>query len=221
MSDPVFDYQFRLVVVGDTTVGKSSLLKSFTDARFEESMEPTIGADFFTRKLDLESGTKVKLQLWDTAGQERFRSITNHYFRNSVGVLLVYDITNRNSFDHLSDWLVEARSHIDPQVAVYVVIGHKLDRAVDREVTASEGQRFADGHGLRFFETSALTGENIEDAFLRFAQDIHDLLEKGVLSAGVNGWDGVKLGNSSKVERFELDKGSGDRENNVNKCCKV
>lgn len=215
LAEPLFDYQFRLIVIGDSTVGKSSLLKYFTDARFENSADPTIGADFYARKLEIKSGIKVKLQLWDTAGQERFRSITKSYYRNSVGVLLVYDITNRSSFDHLVDWLEEARFNIEPQLTVYTMIGHKADKPKrDRTVMAVEAQRFADLHGFRFFETSAVTGQNIENAFLAIAEDIYDMLEAGKVSVE-DGWDGITVGYRSGVEHLEHKNDVAEKE----KCC--
>ncbi len=99
--DPIFDYQFRLILIGDSTVGKSSLLRHFTDGTFAEVSDPTVGVDFFARVVRVDDGTRIKLQLWDTAGQERFRSITKSYYRNSVGALLVYDIGNADSFRHI------------------------------------------------------------------------------------------------------------------------
>ncbi|XP_071450573.1 ras-related protein Rab-39A-like [Hetaerina americana] len=129
MVDPVFEYQFRLILIGDSTVGKSSLLKYFTEGKFSQVSDPTVGVDFFARQVHVHDGTRIKLQLWDTAGQERFRSITKSYYRNSVGALLVYDITNRKSFENLPAWVTEARRHIQPHEPVFVVVGCKVDLA--------------------------------------------------------------------------------------------
>ncbi|XP_046398585.1 ras-related protein Rab-39B-like [Ischnura elegans] len=139
MVDPLFEYQFRLILIGDSTVGKSSLLKYFTEGKFAQVSDPTVGVDFFARLVQVKDGTRIKLQLWDTAGQERFRSITKSYFRNSVGALLVYDITNRKSFENLPAWALEARRHIQPHEPVFAVVGCKVDLAKDDEtVEASD-----------------------------------------------------------------------------------
>ena len=121
MVDPIFEYQFRVILIGDSTVGKSSLLRNFTDGTFAEVSDPTVGVDFFARLVKVKDGTAIKLQLWDTAGQERFRSITKSYYRNSVGVLIVYDICNQDSYSHIPIWMLEAKRHIEPHKAVFVL----------------------------------------------------------------------------------------------------
>ncbi|KAG8234008.1 hypothetical protein J437_LFUL013926 [Ladona fulva] len=138
MVDPLFEYQFRLILIGDSTVGKSSLLKYFTEGKFAKVSDPTVGVDFFARLVQVKDGTRIKLQLWDTAGQERFRSITKSYYRNSVGALLVYDITNRKSFEHLPNWITEARRHIHPHEPVFAVVGCKLDLVKDEDERSSQ-----------------------------------------------------------------------------------
>lgn len=191
--EPIFDYQFRLILIGDSTVGKSSLLRYFTDGKFAELCDPTVGVDFFARLVEVRPGIRVKLQLWDTAGQERFRSITRSYYRHSVGVIVVYDITNRTSFDHAVDWLQEARLHIDPFRAVYIIVGHKTDLDAEREVSFREGKQLANSHGLHFLETSAKSGQNVEETFSVVAKEIYELIEQGELGPE-EGWDGIKDG---------------------------
>jgi len=148
-----FDYQFRLILIGDSTVGKSSLLKYFTDGRFAEISDPTVGVDFFASMMEVKDGTRIKLQLWDTAGQERFRSITKSYYRNSVGVLLVYDVCNHASFEHIPLWLLEAKRHIEPYRPVFALVGCKLDlvnSGENREVSVEEAKTFAErSRGIR------------------------------------------------------------------------
>ncbi|XP_014677168.1 PREDICTED: ras-related protein Rab-39B-like [Priapulus caudatus] len=193
MVDPIFDYQFRLILLGDSTVGKSSLLKYFCEGKFSEHLDPTVGVDFYTRLAEVRAGVRVKLQLWDTAGQERFRSITRSYYRNSVGALIVYDITNRDSFLHVSDWLREAGEHMEPRKTVFLLIGHKTDMEKERQVSEDEGAKLAKFYDVTFFETSARTGENIEAVFQAIATKIYTLLEKG--EVGVEeGWEGIKFG---------------------------
>ncbi|MPC36951.1 Ras-related protein Rab-39B [Portunus trituberculatus] len=138
MVEPIFDYQFRLILIGDSTVGKSSLLKYFTDGKFFEVggggcdgglcfqiSDPTVGVDFFARLIEVSDGTRIKLQLWDTAGQERFRSITRTYYRNSVGALVVFDVCNKKSLEHVPMWIMEAKRHIEPHKAVFILVGTK------------------------------------------------------------------------------------------------
>lgn len=124
------------------------------------------------------------------------RSITRSYYRNSVGAMLVYDITKRKSFEHLEEWLDESQIHILPHRAVYMVIGHKADMDSHRAVTFKEGRHFAERHGFQFMETSAKTGQNIEEAFQTMAGDIYSLLERGLIKVE-DGWDGIKDGLAS------------------------
>lgn len=158
--------------------------------------DPTVGVDFFARLIEVKDGTKIKLQLWDTAGQERFRSITKSYYRNSVGVLLVYDICNHTSFEHIPLWMMEAKRHIEPHRPVFALVGCKLDLVSDggrRQVSAKEAQQFADTHGLHFVETSARTGVNVAEAFSMVSQEVYDRIQSGEYMVE-DGWDGIKTG---------------------------
>lgn len=133
--------QFRLILIGDSTVGKSSLLRYFSDGKFAEVSDPTVGVDFFARLVNVRGGARVKLQLWDTAGQERFRSITKSYYRNSVGAVLAYDICNMESYKHIPVWLMEAKRHIEPHQATFLMVGCKKDLArTEREVPKETAQ---------------------------------------------------------------------------------
>ena len=192
MADVHFKYQFRLILVGDSTVGKSSLLRQFTEGRFLEYNDPTVGVDFHARVIDLE-GKPIKLQLWDTAGQERFRSITRSYYRNAAGGLLVYDICNRESFLHVEEWLAEARQCAEPHSLEFVLVGHKTDQKQDRVVSVDEGAEFARRHGLGFIETSARSPSNVEEAFLMVAGRLYHMLQEGKIKLE-DGWDGIKPG---------------------------
>ncbi|XP_064489506.1 ras-related protein Rab-39B-like [Ornithodoros turicata] len=193
MVEPIFEYQFRLILIGDSTVGKSTLLRSFTDGKFTDISDPTVGVDFFARLIEVKQDVRVKLQLWDTAGQERFRSITRSYYRNSVGALLLYDITRRSTFEHLVDWLFEVKRHIEPQKVIYQVVACKADMESAREVSTEEGAAFAEFYGVRFLETSAKTGYNVEETFETIACDIYAKLESGEFRLE-DGWDGIKAG---------------------------
>jgi len=196
--DPFFEYQFRVILIGDSGAGKSSLLRCFTDGSFFEVSDPTVGVDFFARVLKVADGTPIKLQLWDTAGHERFRSITKSYYRNSVGCLLVYDVCNRESFTHIPTWMNEAKRHIEPHKAVFIVVGCKRDMASEnlaknREVSEEEARAFAHFNNLPYVETSSKTGLNVEDAFAILTQAIYVKIESGEYK--VDGeWDGIKRG---------------------------
>ncbi len=201
MDDPVdFDYQFRVILIGDSTVGKSSLLRKFVDDAFFDVSDPTVGVDFFARVVAVGNGRRVKLQLWDTAGQERFRSITKSYYRNSVGVVVAYDICNVASFERVDAWIKEAKRHIEPFKASFVLVGCKRDLAEadngnSREVCYEEAKRFADFRQMPFVEASAKTGEGVEKAFSELTRRIYAGVESGEYALQ-DGWDGIKKGYS-------------------------
>jgi len=192
--DPIFDYQFRLILIGDTTVGKSTLLRYFTDGKFSEVSDPTVGVDFFARLVQVRDGTKIKLQLWDTAGQERFRSITKSYYRNSVGAVVCYDITNRSSFDKVPTWMSEAKKQIEPLEPVILLVGCKGDLNEERQVPTEEAFSHATALGLHFLETSAKTGKNVEEAFQVVTQEIYNKVKAGDYNVDDEQWEGIKTG---------------------------
>ncbi|CAL9110807.1 unnamed protein product [Musa textilis] len=173
-----YAYLFKYIIIGDTGVGKSCLLLQFTDKRFQPVHDLTIGVEFGARMITLDS-KPIKLQIWDTAGQESFRSITRSYYRGAAGALLVYDITRRETFNHLASWLEDARQHTNPNMTI-MLIGNKCDLAHRRAVSTEEGERFAKEHGLIFMEASAKTAQNVEEAFIRTAATIYKKIEDGV-----------------------------------------
>lgn len=155
-------------------------------------MEAKQGVEFGARMIQLSDGSSVKLQIWDTAGQESFRSITRSYYRGAAGALLVYDITRRETFNHLTAWLEDAREHANDNMTV-MLIGNKSDLASKRAVSVEEGAQFAKEHGLIFLETSAKTASHVEEAFLQTAEHINDKIQKGIMDV-TNETYGVKLG---------------------------
>ncbi|MBN3283406.1 RB39B protein, partial [Polyodon spathula] len=278
--EAIWLYQFRMIVIGDSTVGKSCLIRRFTEGRFAQVSDPTVGVDFFSRLVEIEPGKRIKLQIWDTAGQERFRyggrggkrlegglvmmiklgfeshikrvrrsqlshekrwwdqsstffckhilsrnerlstgeltdlpslwgfmfqwllkalvaadarSITRAYYRNSVGGLLLFDITNRRSFQNVHEWLEEARSHVQPHQIVFVLVGHKCDLDGQRQVSRQEAEKLAGSYGMRYVETSARDAINVEKAFTELTRDIFELVKRGDITIQ-EGWEGVKSG---------------------------
>ncbi len=187
-----YEHLFKLVLIGDSGVGKSSLLLRFADDQFTESYISTIGVDFRFRTVNIDSkpvfeksGTlvPVKLQIWDTAGQERFRTITSAYYRGADGIIIVYDVTNPESFDHIEDWLSEVDRYATQNTSK-LLIGTKadLERRVDDEVAL----RLANKLGISFLETSAKTATNVEAAFLTLAKELLRNRERNILNKKPN-----------------------------------
>jgi small GTP-binding protein len=161
MSSPT--YIFKFIIVGNSAVGKSCLLLRFDEDRFQPIHDVTVGVTFSIKMVQID-GQDVKVQIWDTAGQEIFRSITRSYYRDSACAIIVYDITDRNSFDKIEDWIRDVRN-LAPPDCFLVLFGNKLDLEAQRAIRAEQGQDLADRHGLYFFETSAATGQNVAQAF--------------------------------------------------------
>uniref|UniRef100_UPI00358E5A9F ras-related protein Rab-2A n=1 Tax=Myxine glutinosa TaxID=7769 RepID=UPI00358E5A9F len=186
-----YAYLFKYIIIGDTGVGKSCLLLQFTDKRFQPVHDLTIGVEFGARMITID-GKQVKLQIWDTAGQESFRSITRSYYRGAAGALLVYDITRRDTFNHLTTWLEDARQHSSSNMVI-MLIGNKSDLESRRDVKKEEGEAFAREHGLVFMETSAKTAANVEEAFINTAKEIYQKIQEGVFDIS-NENNGIKIG---------------------------
>lgn len=186
-----YAYLFKYIIIGDTGVGKSCLLLQFTDKRFQPVHDLTIGVEFGARMITIDS-KQIKLQIWDTAGQESFRSITRSYYRGAAGALLVYDITRRDTFNHLANWLKDCREYANSNMAI-MLIGNKSDLEARREVKKEEGEAFAREHGLIFMETSAKTAANVEEAFIGTAKEIYQKIQDGVFDIN-NEANGIKVG---------------------------
>ena len=176
-----YDYLFKVVVIGDSGVGKSNLLSRFTRNEFNLESKSTIGVEFATRTVSME-GKTIKAQIWDTAGQERYRAITSAYYRGAVGALLVYDITKRDSFENCERWLKELRTHGDAQV-VAMLVGNKGDLKHLQAVDVEDAKDFAEDNNLAFIETSALDGQNVDLAFETLLIEIYRIVRKN-LEAG-------------------------------------
>uniref|UniRef100_A0A7N0V3U4 Uncharacterized protein n=1 Tax=Kalanchoe fedtschenkoi TaxID=63787 RepID=A0A7N0V3U4_KALFE len=179
--DQEYDYLFKIVLIGDSGVGKSNILSRFTRNEFCLESKSTIGVEFATRTLQVE-GKTVKAQIWDTAGQERYRAITSAYYRGAVGALLVYDITKRQTFDNVLRWLRELRDHADSNIVI-MLAGNKSDLSHLRSVIKDDAQHLAERENLSFLETSALEAANVENAFQTVLLDIYHVISKKALAA--------------------------------------
>ncbi|KAH9849121.1 ras-domain-containing protein [Lenzites betulinus] len=155
----------KLLLIGNSSVGKSSLLLRFSDEQWlpEDESNATIGVDFRVHKMEVK-GKRVKLSIWDTAGQERFRTITSSYYRGAQGIILVYDVANRESFEALPKWFSELETYVSSAV-VKIIVGNKVDKEFSRQVPTTEGEAFAKRMGALFVEASAKTAVGVEDAF--------------------------------------------------------
>ncbi|OMJ94210.1 hypothetical protein SteCoe_2696 [Stentor coeruleus] len=170
MSEDHPDMTFKIIIIGDSGVGKSCFFMQFTEGNFKEDHNVTIGVEYGARTLDIDN-KKVKLELWDTAGQEAFRAITRSFYRNANGVILMYDLTRLESFDSLEDWLREVRTNSTPDITV-LLLANMLDLASDeREVEADAGEKFAKDNRLDgFLEASAKTSDNVSQAFIEISK---------------------------------------------------
>uniref|UniRef100_A0A5B6Z7E7 Putative RAB GTPase 11C n=1 Tax=Davidia involucrata TaxID=16924 RepID=A0A5B6Z7E7_DAVIN len=206
--DEEYDYLFKVVLIGDSGVGKSNLLSRFTRNEFCLESKSTIGVEFATRTLQVE-GRTVKAQIWDTAGQERYRAITSAYYRGALGALLVYDVTKPTTFENVSRWLKELRDHADSNIVI-MLIGNKTDLKHLRAVATEDAQGFAEKEGLSFIETSALEATNVENAFTTILSEIYRIISKKSLSSDEPAPASIKEGKTLVV---------GGPETNTKKSC--
>jgi len=170
MASAEYDYLFKLLLIGDSGVGKSCLLLRFADDTYTESYISTIGVDFKIRSIELE-GKTVKLQIWDTAGQERFRTISSSYYRGAHGIIIVYDVTDKESFQNIQHWLQEIDKYANEGV-MKLLVGNKSDLQSKKVVSYDEAKELADSLGIGFIETSAKNAHNVEQAFTKMALEM-------------------------------------------------
>ena len=172
-----FHYMLKYIIIGDSGVGKSNILLKYLHDKFHEDFQTTIGVEFGAKNLNMKDKI-YRIQIWDTAGQEMFRSITRAYYKNSVCACVVYDITNRNSFDNIKSWIEDCKKH-SPKTVFLVLIGNKNDLEKSRKVSYDEGEDCAKKYGMLFLETSAKTGQNINEVFLNSCKEISKKIESG------------------------------------------
>ncbi|KAH9247457.1 hypothetical protein BASA81_014940 [Batrachochytrium salamandrivorans] len=174
MASDDYHYLFKVVLIGDSGVGKSNLLSRFARNEFNMDSKSTIGVEFATRSIEFD-GKTIKSQIWDTAGQERYRAITSAYYRGAVGALLVYDISQQKTFESVERWLKELRDHADASI-VMMLVGNKSDLKSLRAVPTEEAKEFATRNQLLFMETSALDGGNVETAFQDILANVYKVV---------------------------------------------
>ena len=175
-----YDMIFKIVLIGDTSVGKTNILSKYLSNEFDPDSKATVGVEFGTKDFKIENNI-VKVQIWDTAGQERYRSITNAYYKGAKGSLLVYDITNPKTFESLDKWLSDLKTNGEEKISI-ILVGNKTDLEDQRKISIEQGKEKAEFYKLAFIETSALNGDNIEKAFSELITDVyknhHELFEK-------------------------------------------
>ena len=166
---------YKILLLGDSAVGKTCLLLRYCDDKYQGLHLTTIGLDFRLKTINLENNKKIKVQIWDTAGQDRFLSITRNYYKGANGILLVFDITDRSSFDHIKNWIEKIKEEAPETVIIYLV-GNKIDCIDDRIISTEEGQKLAEEFKLKYYETSAKNNENVSTTFLDLIKEIDSVL---------------------------------------------
>ncbi|CAL5212818.1 unnamed protein product [Lathyrus oleraceus] len=181
-ADDDYDYLFKVVLIGDSGVGKSNLLSRFTKNEFSLESKSTIGVEFATRSIHVDDKI-VKAQIWDTAGQERYRAITSAYYRGAVGALLVYDVTRHVTFENVERWLKELRDHTDANIVI-MLVGNKADLRHLRAVSTEDAKAFAERENTFFMETSALESLNVDNSFTEVLTQIYRVVSRKTLEIG-------------------------------------
>ena len=168
--DKDYEFIFKVLLLGNSSVGKSSLFLRFVDDIWNDTFVPTIGVDFKIKTFEID-GKKVKMQIWDTAGQERFKNIISSYYRGAHGILVIYDVTDKESFKNITNWLIEIEKNASKNV-LKVLIGNKADLEDKRVITYNQGKEFADNYALKFIETSAKKNLNVVEAFQTLGREL-------------------------------------------------
>ena len=207
MEKEPYDFLFKMILIGDSSVGKSNILLKYLKGEFDPNSKATVGVEFGTKNILLNK-KKIKIQIWDTAGQERYRSITSAYYKGAKGAFIVYDITRRNTFESIDKWISDLKTNGDKNISI-VLIGNKRDLEDKREVQKEEGIKKSKECKTAFMETSALNGENIDKAFEQLIEEIYQ----------------NNCSNIDDDKEIEIDKGvslneeKDDKNQEKKKCC--
>ena len=168
------DAVYKILLLGDSEVGKSCFLMRYADNVFVENYITTIGLDYKLKYVQLESGEKIKVQLWDTAGQDRYRTIAKNYYKGSHGILLLYDVTKINSFENIREWIQNIKEEVYEKAIIFL-IGNKIDKIGERKITTEQGEKLAAEYNMPFFQASAKSGENVDEVFKALYKKISEV----------------------------------------------
>ena len=203
-----YDMIFKIILIGDSSVGKTNIMNKYLKNQFKEDSRATVGVEFGSRQFEIEN-RKIKAQIWDTAGQERYRAVTSAYYKGAKGAFIVYDVTRKETFDSVNRWISDILTTCDKNLTI-ILIGNKSDLEDQRQISKQQGEEKAKTYQLAFLETSALSGENLEKAFNMLINEIYEKCKSEFENT-----DYLNLGDS--VEEIQLKKDDSESEN---KCCK-
>ena len=173
-SSPESDFVIKILLLGDSEVGKSCFLMRYSDNVFVENYITTIGLDYKLKTVKLDSGKTIKVQLWDTAGQDKYRTIAKNYYKGSHGILLLYDITKMTSFENIREWIRDIKEEVSEKAIVFL-IGNKIDLTDNRKISKEKGEELAEEYKIPFFEASAKSGENVDEVFKALYKKISEV----------------------------------------------
>ena len=211
-----FDYLLKYIIIGDAAVGKSNLLLRYAHGQFKPEYQLTIGVEFGAKNIQIDNKI-FRIQIWDTAGQENFRSITRAYYKNSVCALVVYDISSRETVEHVTTWIEDCKNQ-SPKTIFMVLVGNKCDLNDKRQVSIEEGRDLAEKNQMLFFETSAKDGINVEEIFLNSAHEISKKINQGYYDLD-NDTCGIKKGLSRNNQQLHLGNQQGNNNGGGLGCC--
>ena len=216
MSSLNFNYLLKYIVIGDSSVGKSNILLRYTHNQFNEEYQSTIGVEFGAKNIKINNKI-YRIQIWDTAGQENFRSITRAYYKNSVCAFVVYDISNRESFDNAQNWIEDCKTQ-SPKTIFLVLVGNKCDLESSRQVNYDEGMQLANNYKMLFYETSAKTGLNINEIFNKSVESIAEKINQGYYDLESDS-SGIKVGLNNSIKSISIDSDSLEINKKTSNCC--
>ena len=212
-------YKLKIIIVGDSSVGKTNIINRYVNGEFSRDYMITIGMDFLTCNLELDNKI-FKLNLWDTAGSEQFRSVTKGYYSNSCCALIVYDITNEKTFQNVKQWMDDCYAFANKNIHL-VLVGNKIDLQQDRKINKETAEEFAGQYGMDFYEVSALSGENIENIFFGICNFISQQIDEGKYDFND---PSVGVSKSNIEEGLKINRNLIQKEKTINKsskkCCK-
>ena len=203
-----YDMIFKIILIGDSSVGKTNIMNKYLKNQFKEDSRATVGVEFGSKQFEIDN-RKIKAQIWDTAGQERYRAVTSAYYKGAKGAFIVYDVTRKETFDSVNRWISDILTTCDKNLTI-ILIGNKSDLEDQRQISKQQGEEKAKTYQLAFLETSALSGENLEKAFNMLINEIYEKCKSEFENT-----DYLNLGDS--VEEIRLKKDDSESEN---KCCK-